>query len=191
MRRQTGEAQYLPMTAADKTGGLIASHAILAALFQRERDGVGQHVEVPMFEAMTSFVLTEHLHARIASRQRTRLPDIRAPSPSGAGRLVGTLVAVRSTAYWLEQAAELDIPAAPVNRLEDLETDPHLQQVDFFTEVADEGHTYRFTRNPVRMRHGDIPPTMPPKLGADTEEVLRSAGVSSENRRLMGTSGAV
>ncbi|NYT63781.1 CoA transferase [Alcaligenaceae bacterium] len=62
--RQTDTPRYLPTIAADKTCGLVAAHAILAALFQRERTGQGQFVEVPMFEAMTSYMLVEHFYGR-------------------------------------------------------------------------------------------------------------------------------
>lgn len=79
MARQTGEPLYLPTIAADKTCGLIAAHAILAALFQRDRMGVGQTIEIPMFEAMASFNLVEHFYGR-------HLAD--APGPTGYPRLM-------------------------------------------------------------------------------------------------------
>ena len=53
--------RYLPMLFADKVSGLHAAYATLAALFARTRDGESQHVEVPMFEAITSFNMLEHL----------------------------------------------------------------------------------------------------------------------------------
>lgn len=62
--RQTGTPRYLPTVAADKTCGLVAAHAILAALFQRERTGQGQQLEVPMYESMASYVLVEHYYGR-------------------------------------------------------------------------------------------------------------------------------
>ncbi len=62
MERQTGTPQYLPMIAADKTCGLAAVGAILAALLQRARTGEGAYVEVPMLETMVSFNLVEHLY---------------------------------------------------------------------------------------------------------------------------------
>lgn len=56
-----GEPRYLPTIIADKTTGLMVVQSVLAALFHRERTGEGQAIEVPMFESMVSFVMTEHL----------------------------------------------------------------------------------------------------------------------------------
>ncbi len=53
--------RYLPMLFADKVSGLHAVYATMAALIARIRDGEGQHVEVPMFESITSFNMVEHL----------------------------------------------------------------------------------------------------------------------------------
>ena len=53
--------RYLPMLFADKVSGLHAVYATMAALIARSRDGEGQHVEVPMFESITSFNMVEHL----------------------------------------------------------------------------------------------------------------------------------
>src|SRR6202000_1525740 len=55
---------YVRMGVADKTGGLLAFGAVCAALVQRDRTGEGCAIEVPMFEAFTSFVLLEHLYGR-------------------------------------------------------------------------------------------------------------------------------
>lgn len=64
MELQTGTPQYYPTIAADKTSGLVATHAILAALFMRERTGQGSYVEVPMFESMVAFNLVEHFYGQ-------------------------------------------------------------------------------------------------------------------------------
>ncbi|MEK9685371.1 MAG: CoA transferase [Rhodospirillaceae bacterium] len=63
MARLIGEPRYTPTIIADKTVGLYASNAITAALFHRERTGVGQFVEIPMLECMTAFNMVEHLFA--------------------------------------------------------------------------------------------------------------------------------
>jgi len=227
-QRQSGMARYLPTIAADKTCGLVAAHAILAALFQRERTGRGQQLEVPMFESMASYLLVEHFYGR-------HLRDD--PGPAGYGRVlapwrrpyqtadgllcmmpytdahwrlfftetghaplaadarfadigartrhidalyeqVGAIVAGRGTAYWLALCQRLEIPAAPVNRLEDLEEDPHLRSVDFFVPLQSAaGHRYRFARSPVRLQRSHVAPAMPPRLGEHTRQVLSQAGL--------------
>ena len=55
------QPDYAPTLIADKTAGMALVNAVLAALFSRERTGHGQYVEVPMFETMVAFVLSEHL----------------------------------------------------------------------------------------------------------------------------------
>jgi len=56
-----GEPRYLPTVLADKTTALTVVYGVLAALFHRERTGEGQELEVPMFETMVNFVMSEHL----------------------------------------------------------------------------------------------------------------------------------
>ncbi len=58
------QPRFLPMAMADKVSGLHAVYAVLGALLHRERTGVGQLVEVPMFESFTHFLLQEHLYGR-------------------------------------------------------------------------------------------------------------------------------
>lgn len=61
-RHQGDAPRYLPTIAADKTVGLVAVGAILAALVKRERHSVGSVVEIPMFESMVAFTLVEHMY---------------------------------------------------------------------------------------------------------------------------------
>jgi crotonobetainyl-CoA:carnitine CoA-transferase CaiB-like acyl-CoA transferase len=62
--------RYLPSLIADKVAGHYGAQAILAALVHKLRTGDGQHVEVPMFECFTNFMLEEHL------RDATFVPPI-------------------------------------------------------------------------------------------------------------------
>jgi crotonobetainyl-CoA:carnitine CoA-transferase CaiB-like acyl-CoA transferase len=72
------EPRYVPTTFADRVTGLNMVHAVMAAVIARYRTGVGQHVEVPMFECLLQFVLGEHLSGEtwqppIASMGYTRM----------------------------------------------------------------------------------------------------------------------
>jgi crotonobetainyl-CoA:carnitine CoA-transferase CaiB-like acyl-CoA transferase len=62
--RMGGEPRYAPAWIADQSVGLVAVYSVLAALLHRERTGVGQAIEVPMFEVMTQFVMTPHLYCQ-------------------------------------------------------------------------------------------------------------------------------
>ncbi len=55
------EPAYAPVTLADRVTGLHAVYAVTAALYAREKTGQGQAIVVPMFEAVTQFVLGDHM----------------------------------------------------------------------------------------------------------------------------------
>lgn len=54
---------YVPGVIGDKIAALYAANAITAALYNKAQTGRGVELEVPMFEVMSSFVMTEHLAA--------------------------------------------------------------------------------------------------------------------------------
>ena len=84
MDRLTGEPRYAPTILCDKTSGLVAAQAILAALYSREKTGRGQFIEIPMFETMVAFIMVEHLHGRDSIRRRAS-PAMRACWRRGGG----------------------------------------------------------------------------------------------------------
>ena len=78
-RRQGGVPVLVPSLVADKVSGLTIAYAVMAALFERERTGHGQRVEVPMIDVMTAFTLVEHAGAA------TAVPP---QGPPGYGRIL-------------------------------------------------------------------------------------------------------
>lgn len=61
----TGDGpRYAPTVLADKTSGLTLVYATLAGLIHKLRTGEGQFIEVPMFETMVAFTMSEHLWGR-------------------------------------------------------------------------------------------------------------------------------
>jgi crotonobetainyl-CoA:carnitine CoA-transferase CaiB-like acyl-CoA transferase len=83
----------------------------------------------------------------------------------------------RSNAEWLEVLHGIDIPACPVNSIEALFADPHLQAVQFFAEAEHptEGRVtvsrcpISFSASPASVRR------LAPNLGEHNAELLGSA----------------
>lgn len=74
-----GQNAFVPTLLGDKVVGLTIAYGVLAALVHRERTGEGQRVEVPMFNAVLSFNLVEHL-------SRATMPG----GPAGYSRIMSS-----------------------------------------------------------------------------------------------------
>jgi crotonobetainyl-CoA:carnitine CoA-transferase CaiB-like acyl-CoA transferase len=91
-----------------------------------------------------------------------------------AGRYLSEHLPARTTAEWLEILHGLDIPACPVNAIEDLIEDPHLKAVGLFetlehpTEgaVTNPRFPVKFSATPANVRR------LAPNLGEHTAEIL-------------------
>ncbi|MDE1172192.1 MAG: CoA transferase [Parvibaculaceae bacterium] len=94
--------------------------------------------------------------------------------------LIEDLTATKTTQEWLDLLMPLNIPVVKMNRLDDLQDDPHLKAVGFFQRYdhPDAGPYFQM-RPPVR--YSQTPANVrrhPPKLGQNTREVLAEAGLS-------------
>lgn len=96
--------------------------------------------------------------------------------------LVDDLVRSHTTTEWLEFCVEHSIPCAEVVDPENLHDDEHFKAVGLFQEAdhPTEG-PYRYVRSPIRINGGAVPQLRhPPRLGADTAEVLGELGWDAE-----------
>lgn len=60
--QQSGDVpRYAPLTLADRSVGLHVAIALVSAVLHARQHGVGQSVELPMFEGMAHMVLGDHL----------------------------------------------------------------------------------------------------------------------------------
>ncbi len=106
--------------------------------------------------------------ARFASQQSRTL------NAEAAGSFLAGYLSQRSNADWLEALRGIDIPACPVNGIEDLMADPHLCAVGLFEQIEHptEG-TLTTTRFPVRFSETPADTRrLAPNLGEHTEEVV-------------------
>jgi len=241
LSRQFGdEPRFIPTIIADKVGALYAVYGVLAALLSRAR---GNHsainVEAPMYEALVSFLLNEHLaDATFTAGQDAigygRIFDVnRRPHRTKDGwiavlpytteqwtrfflavgntelvaqawftdaaernrrlgflyREVAAALAERGTQEWMDLMLELDIPCSEVKDLNDLLSDPHLQDIDFFTPQGNyPPGILRALPQPVLF--GGVekrPDNAAPALGQDSRGVLRMCGYDdAEIDRLVG-----
>ncbi|MBN8975887.1 MAG: CoA transferase [Xanthobacteraceae bacterium] len=227
-----GTPRYVPNALVDRIVGLNAVGAILASLVHRDRTGVGQRVDIPMFETMAGFVMGDHLggltyeppldqggYARHLSPDRrpyktsdgyvcvivyndkqwdkflaaTGRDDLRSDPrfATFAGRAtnidhvyaeLARIIALRSTAEWIKLLDEADVPALPMHDLVSILSDPHLVATEFFPTVEhpSEGKI-RSMRTAATWSETPAEPTrLAPRLGEQSEDVLREAGYSPD-----------
>ncbi len=113
MARLTGEPRYMPTVMADKTCGLVVAYAVAAALFERERSGRGQFVEIPMFETMVAFNLADHLYGETFEPPEGPAGYARVLAPSRrpyATRDGHVCVLIYTDAQWLRFWTEVGHP---------------------------------------------------------------------------------
>jgi crotonobetainyl-CoA:carnitine CoA-transferase CaiB-like acyl-CoA transferase len=222
---------------------MSAVPAVLAAVIHRERTGQGQSIEIPMFETMAQFVLSDHLggssfdppigemgYGRILSAHRgpyrTRdgylcllvyndkqwkgffeaigrgdefATDPRFSNQTARAQrydeiygLVADVLRAKTTAQWIEIFRRHDLPCAPLNDLDRLRNDPHLQAVGFFKssdhpsegKVCYLGVPSRWSRSQPGI-HRDAP-----RLGQHSIEILRETGIPEAEIKSLIASGA-
>ncbi len=93
--------------------------------------------------------------------------------------LLDSATVTKTTQEWMDLLRPLSIPVIPMNRMDDLMSDPHLEAVGLFQryEHPEAGAYYnvrppvRFSKTPANIRRH------PPRLGEHTAEVLAELGL--------------
>jgi crotonobetainyl-CoA:carnitine CoA-transferase CaiB-like acyl-CoA transferase len=168
LQRSTGQPRFIPMAAIDRIVGSAAANALLAGLLARVRNGIGQMIEVPMFETVAQFVLAEHMQGQTfdpptspAGYPRTLSPH-RRPYPTKDGFIA---VLPYNDGQWrrfFEAVGKADI----------LQSDPRLADIgsrtaniDALYEMIGEELKDRTTEEWLDLlRHHDIPCMRPHTL---------------------------
>tara|TARA_R100000365_G_C2741498_1_gene70174 strand:- start:58 stop:1281 length:1224 start_codon:yes stop_codon:yes gene_type:complete len=79
--RMEGTPRYVPLTITDHIVGFIAVQMVLLALLHRRMTGEGQSIEVPMFENMADFILSEHMGQKVFTGSDGPTGDLRILNP--------------------------------------------------------------------------------------------------------------
>jgi crotonobetainyl-CoA:carnitine CoA-transferase CaiB-like acyl-CoA transferase len=110
----------------------------------------------------------------IDSDERFRSQESRTRHAEDVGSFLADRLTARCNDDWLHALHDIDIPACPVNDIEDLFEDKHLKAVGLFEEMQHptEGkvtvcrHPVKYSRSPASIRR------LAPNLGEATDEVL-------------------
>jgi crotonobetainyl-CoA:carnitine CoA-transferase CaiB-like acyl-CoA transferase len=238
----SGDPRYIPATLADRIVGLHAAYAVTTALYERERSGLGQAVEVPMFECMSQMVLGDHFggrsfepplgtsgYARVLAPERRPFKtrdghvcvlmyndkqweaffrligredlfrddprfnshESRSARIAEANAFVAGEMRKRTTAEWLQALAAADIPCAPMNSIDDVIDDTHLNGSGFIRgeDHPSEGRLRTTAAATQWSRTAPAPQCGAPRLGEHGGELLRAAGYSDEEIRALTAAG--
>ena len=106
---------------------------------------------------------------------------------------LGGIFRTRNRDEWLALLEHADVPFAPENELQDLESDPQVRHLKVFYEVEHPKYgKVKAPHRPVRVDGSrEIQFRAPPDLGEHTQEVLREAGVTSERIGELRRSGVI
>jgi crotonobetainyl-CoA:carnitine CoA-transferase CaiB-like acyl-CoA transferase len=110
--------------------------------------------------------------------------------------LIKTLQGVfsqKSGEEWLRILKKADVPAAPVNTLEEVVQDPHVAFRQMIQEVPlSSGERHRQIGFPIKLSHVTSPVRMPvPELGEHTEEILKEMGYADADIRAFAAEGVI
>lgn len=97
-------------------------------------------------------------------------------------RALDEIFAERTTEEWMDRLTTEGVPSTPLNTVEDIVNDPHIEAAEMITEMdhPDLG-TFQAPANPVNFENLETETTQaPPMLGEHTDEVLAELGYSDE-----------
>jgi len=106
--------------------------------------------------------------------------------------ILGGILCQNTSSYWLQFFDDLDIPASPLNSMENLSQDPHIDAVGLVRlQLHPTEGTIAVLRNPVIWNDTISEPAVAPKLGEHTEEMLCSLGICEDDIQAMIRDGVI
>jgi crotonobetainyl-CoA:carnitine CoA-transferase CaiB-like acyl-CoA transferase len=107
-------------------------------------------------------------------------------------RILRPLLKQKPTQHWIDLFDENGIWCGPVKALKETLADAQIERNRYIGRVArDDGPDLLLPRNPIRFSEGELPMTMPPRLGEHSVEVMESVGYRTDQIRELLDSGVV
>ena len=224
----TGDEDGSPMKVGiafvDVATAMFASNAILAALFAREKTGVGQHLDLALLDSVVAMLanvgsnflcsadvpgrwgnavasivpyqafeaLDGHLILAVGNDgQRKRFcgaverEDLAVDERFGTNpeRVANRKVLIpildklfqgNSVEYWVDLCRSADVPAGPVNSIDQVFSDPQVLERGMFQSLdRPSGETVPMAGSPLNLSQTPVEMRLPPpRLGEHTNEIL-------------------
>jgi crotonobetainyl-CoA:carnitine CoA-transferase CaiB-like acyl-CoA transferase len=203
-RDEEGRPRFLGAAMPDSLSGTYLALAVVQALAQRERTGEGCQLELSMLEvglfcmgglvpdAATDDPALRHPARFLRTREPERFIAVDADLDGAAWEALEREVASLDRPAAMRLLQERGLRAGAVNDLADVFVEPHLTERGF---VATDDHPVAGARPApgVAWIYDGERPHLPhaPLLGADTDAVLRAAGLDAERIAVLRDVGAL
>lgn len=228
-----GDPIKVGIALADLAAAQFAFQAVLLALRERDRDGIGRSVQISLLESVLAILhpyasaflnagaigvrsgnrhpviapyelvptadrpiylacgndrQVQRLAALIGRRELVDDPRFRTNRDRVANRaallaIIAEEFAQRPAAEWQRVLWEADIPAGPVNAVDEVFADPQVRHLRVVLDTAHPGlasQLFRSVRSPVQLESTPAQVRRhPPRLGEHTREILADAGYSA------------
>jgi crotonobetainyl-CoA:carnitine CoA-transferase CaiB-like acyl-CoA transferase len=198
-REKTGRGQYLDMALLDSQLTWLANvgSSYLNAKSSPKRWGNAHPSIVPYevfrgadgrsFVVWKGFVRLMKLEGGVGQDERFRTNALRTQNRVELIPLLQKMFDVKPAGEWLEQLAAAEIPAAPINTVEDAVNDAQTLARNMIVQLEHPalgvarsiGNPIKFSETPVSYR------LAPPLLGEHTKEILCGLGYSNEEALAM------
>ena len=209
----------------DMAGGLFAANGVVSALYQREKTGKGQKIDISLLDCQISLLTyrgqnyfvandvaepigSEHVSVVPIGNFKTKtfdvvidcntqkiftalcqgmdLPELpdkpdfnsrenRSKNGEKLNRILREKFLTRTGEEWLERL-DTKVPIAPINTVDKALSDPQVLSRNMVQEIDyGENKKFKIIGNPIKMSEIDREEfKAPPRLGQDTEQILKS-----------------